>query len=26
MPKMHCFNNKFSSIAKHWGLTAPSAP
>jgi len=23
MPKMHYFSNKFSKIAKHWGLTAP---
>jgi len=26
MPKMHYFSNKFSKIAKHWGLSAPSAP
>jgi len=24
MPKMHYFINKFSKIAKRWGLTAPS--
>jgi len=24
--KMHCINNKFSKIAKRWGLSAPSAP
>jgi len=23
---MHCFSNKFSKIAKRWGLSAPSAP
>jgi len=26
MPKMHYFSNKFSKIAKRWGLTAPRAP
>jgi len=26
MPKMHYFRNKFSKIAKSWGLTAPSNP
>jgi len=26
MPKMHYFSNKFSKIAKRWGLTAPSVP
>jgi len=26
MPKMHYFSNKFSKIAKRWGLSAPSAP
>jgi len=26
MPKMHYFSNKFSKLAKRWGLTAPSAP
>jgi len=26
MPKMHYFSNKFSKIAKRWGLTAPNAP
>jgi len=25
MPKIHCFSNKFSNIAKHWRLFAPSA-
>jgi len=25
MSKMHYFNNKFSKIAKCWGLSAPSA-
>jgi len=25
MSKMHYFNNKFSKIAKRWGLSAPSA-
>jgi len=25
MPKMHYFSNKFSKIAKHWELFAPSA-
>jgi len=23
---MHCFNNKFSKIAKRWGLSAPQLP
>jgi len=23
MPKMHYFSNKFSKIAKRWGLSAP---
>jgi len=26
MSKMHYFSNKFSKIAKCWGLSAPSAP
>jgi len=26
MSKMHYFCNKFSKIAKRWGLSAPSAP
>jgi len=26
MSKMHYFRNKFSKIAKRWGLFAPSAP
>jgi len=25
MPKMHYFSNKFSKIAKRWGLSAPGA-
>jgi len=25
MSKMHYFSKKFSKIAKHWGLSAPSA-
>jgi len=25
MPKMYYFSNKFSKIAKRWGLFAPSA-
>jgi len=25
MPKMHYFSNKFSKIAKRWGLSATSA-
>jgi len=25
MSKMYYFNNKFSKIAKRWGLSAPSA-
>jgi len=26
MSKMYYFSNKFSKIAKRWGLSAPSAP
>jgi len=26
MPKMHYFSNKFSKIAKRWGLSTSSAP
>jgi len=26
MSKMHYFRNKFSKIAKRWGLFAPNAP
>jgi len=26
MSKMHYFSNKFSKIAKRWGLSVPSAP
>jgi len=26
MPKMHYFSNKFSKIAKRWGLIALSVP
>jgi len=26
MPKMHYFSNKFSKIAKRWGLSALSDP
>jgi len=26
MPKMHYFSNKFSKIARRWGLSAPSVP
>jgi len=26
VPKMHYFSNKFSKIAKRWGLSVPSAP
>jgi len=26
MSKMHYFSNKFSKIAKRWGLSGPSVP